>query len=315
MGRLMTVIHLFLFAVIAVNGQDEVGKKNDSYNQLVQKYEEMKDSLSNLNLLIPAVSSVMMNKNQLEINLFNTLLSATKSRNSNGELFELNARSTYLFNIVQLNYGISKNARWNVGMDFNLTSARIDSKTSSMFKVFGSDDSGTGRFARAITSIGPRVRWKPFMKNYRFTVQSGLLLPVMNNPEKTYLLGENQVYLQSQMLYNFTVSERVFIFSQLGFQHGFKTNDTSAKFFPSLTGYGGYYLPRNLIVFSLLNYTPFYMKDNNWNYFASALQLGGGVQYRLSENLLINGYYTNYIGGTSYPNFNSYSIGLRYVTD
>jgi hypothetical protein len=314
MKRLVFAVIVVLFSTFFVSGQNVITEDRDSYNQLEKRYAEMKDSLSKVNPLLPAVSSVMMNKNQLEVNLFNTILTATRARNSNGELYDLNRRSTYLHNTLQFIYGISENARWNMGLDLNLASARIDNSSSSVFKIFSSNEQGNSQFARAITSIGPRVRWKPFQDNYRFTLQSSFLFPVLNDAEKENLLGNSQGFFQSQLLYHFLPDDRIFLFTQLGFQYGLKNENASSKFYPALTGYGIYYIPRKTILFALINYSPFFMNETNWEHFANALQIGGGVQYQISKNILINGYYTHYIWGSNYPVFSSYTIGLRFVT-
>jgi hypothetical protein len=314
MKRLVFAVIVVLYSTFFVSGQDIKTEDSDSYGQLVKRYNEMRDSLSKVNPLLPAVSSVMMNKNQIEVGLFNTILSATTARNSNGELYDLNARSTYLYNTLQLIYGISENARWNLGLDLNLTSVRLDESNSSVFKVFSSKTHGNSQFARAISSIGPKVRWKPIQDNYRLTLQSGLLFPVVNNADNKYLLGENQVFFQTQLLHNIHLDDRIFIFSQLGFQYGIKDENVSSKFYPALTGYCIYFIPRKTVFFALINYSPFFMNETNWEHFANALQIGGGVQYQISKNILINGYYTHYIWGTSFPVFSSYTIGLRIVT-
>jgi hypothetical protein len=314
MKQMVFATTVFFFSFLIARGQDVKKEERDSYQQLVKKYEAMKDSLSKVNPLLPAVSSVMMNKNQLEINLFNTILSTTSARNDDGELYNLNSRTTYLFNTLQLTYGVSKNSRLNLGLDIHLSSARIDNENSSLFKVYSSEVQGNSQFARAITSIGPRIRWKPIQDNYLFTVQSSFLFPVLNDAGKENLLGTSQTYFQSQFLYSFHPAESFFLFSQVGFQYGFKNEDASSKFYPAITGYGIYYIPKKTVLFALINYSPFFMNETNWEHFANALQIGGGVQYQISKNILINGYYTKYLWGTSYPAFNSYTIGLRFVT-
>jgi hypothetical protein len=55
------------------------------------------------------------------------------------------------------------------------------------------------------------------------------------------------------------------------------------------------------------------MKENGWNYSASSLQVGGGVQIQISKRLLINAYYSNTVAGTNYQDFSSYTISVRYV--
>jgi hypothetical protein len=302
--------------VMSATGQDKNKERQNNYDQLVQRYENMRDSLLKLNLLLPGVSSVMMNKNQLEINLYNTLLSANKARNNNGEIFDLNTRSTYLRNTLQLTYGISKNFKWNAGLEVNFTTARIDNDTqSSMFKVFNSTVAGNSKFARAVTSIAPGIRWKPFQKNYNFTIHGSLLIPTINNTEKESLLGTKQFYFQSQFIYNFQADEHIFLISQMGFQYGFQYNDVSTKLFPNLGGHVAYYIPHKTILFALVNYAPFFMHEDSWKYTSDALQIGGGVLFQICKNMMINGYYTNYVRGKNNLCFKIYSIGLRFITN
>jgi len=256
----------------------------------------------------------MLTKNQLEVYLISSILTANKYRDDNGDLNRSNFKSMYLYNTMQINYGLSKEARWNIGMDINMIRARIDDdRNSSLFKVFSSEVDGNSRTATAITSIGPRLRFNPFQNNRSFNIQSSILFPVPYSEDKETILGQNQVFFNNMFLYNQPLAERIFLFSQLGIQYGFKKENVSAKFFPSATGYLSYFIPKRTILFALISYTPLFMKENSWNYSASSLQTGGGIQYQISKSLLVNAYYSTNIAGTNFQDFSSYNISVRYV--
>lgn len=284
------------------------------YQQLEEKYQRLKDSTSRLSPFIPAVSSVLVNHRQLELNFFASIISANNYRDDDGHLGDLNVRQTYLYRTLQATYGVSKHARFNVGIDVNIVMGRIDQdRNSSIFKVFDTDVEGNSKSARAITSVAARIRWRPLRRNYNFTIQSSAIFPTGISRTKQQVLGYNQFFLLAQFLYNQPLSERLFFFSQLGLQYGFERDNAPAAFFSPISLYLSYLIPRKTIPFILFNYIPMFMKDNSWSYSRYTMQLGGGLQYQITRRLLINGFYANDIKGKNYPDFNTYSLSLRYV--
>ncbi len=314
MKHLTVILVIIHFANPSLYGQNAKQDSTEYYNQLENRYQYLKDSLNNLQF-VPAVSSVVLKNKQAEIIFYSSMLTANKWRDNNGKITEMNLRSTYWYNTLQFTYGISNNGKLNIGFDVNSVSARLDDdRHSSMFKVFGTDESGNSKYAKAITSFGPRVRWNPFQNTNLFTVQSSLLFPAGVSEEKQNITGKGQIFWLAQFLYNKPLSERLFLFSQLGIQYGFNKEDVSSKFYPTLSGYLSYFVPRRVIFFVLLSYTPVFMNDPNWYYSASTLQAGGGVQYQISKNILVNAYYSNNIAGKNYPDLNGYTLSLRFVT-
>ncbi|TKK64481.1 hypothetical protein FC093_22500 [Ilyomonas limi] len=284
---------------------------NSHYHQLEQQYKILKDSSALLHPFVPAVSSVMLRNAQIEINLFNSLLSATKYRDENGDLKNIEARQTYLFNTLQLTYGLSKKSNLNIGVDINYATGRIDEdENSSIFKIFNSGVAGNSRYATGITSIVPRVRWRPIRRNYNFIIQNGVSIPKSLPLEKQTILGWNQVYLFSQFFYNQPLNKTLFLFSQLNVQYGFKTDKTTAIFYTPVAVYLAYLIPKKTVLFALTDYIPIFSNGNT----SYTFQLGGGAQYQISKQLLANIYCTKDVMGKSYPDFSSYTISLRYTT-
>jgi opacity protein-like surface antigen len=304
------ILHIFSHPILA-----QEKDTTNHYIQLEEKYQRLRDSVSRLSPFIPAVSSVLINHHQLEANFFASIISANNYRDDDGHPGDLNARQTYLYRTLQATYGISRNARFNVGLDVNIIMGRIDQdRNSSMFKVFDTDVEGNSKHARAITSVAARIRWRPLKRNYNFTIQSSVSFPTGISREKQQVLGYSQIFLTSQFLYNQPLSERLFLFSQLGLQYGFKRDNAPAAFFSPVSLYLSYLIPRKTIPFILFNYIPMFSKDNSWSYSRYTMQVGGGLQYQITRQLLVNGYYANDIKGKNYPDFNTYSLSIRFVT-
>jgi opacity protein-like surface antigen len=309
------IVIIFILHICTPSILAQEKDSTDLYLQLEEKYQRLKDSVSRLSPFIPAVSSVLVNHRQLEANFFASIISANNYRDDDGYPGDLNARQTYLYRTLQATYGVSRNARFNVGLDVNIIMGRIDQdRNSSMFKVFDTDVEGASKHARAITSVAPRIRWRPLKRNYNFTIQSSLSFPTGISREKQQVLGYSQIFLASQFLYNQPLSQRLFLFSQLGLQYGFERDNAPAAFFSPVSLYMSYLIPRKTIPFILFNYIPMFSKDNSWSYSRYTMQVGGGLQYQITRQLLVNGFYANDIKGKNYPDFNTYSLSVRYVT-
>lgn len=307
---ILFILHTLTHSILA-----QEKDTTDHYYQLEEKYRRLKDSISGLSYFIPAVSSVLLNHQQREFNFFASVISANNYRNEEGHLGNLDVRQTYVYRTLQATYGLSRNTRFNVGLDVNIVMGRVDQdRNSSIFKVFDTDVKDASRHARAITSLAARIRWRPFKRTYNFTIQSSVSFPTGVSQEKQRTLGHSQIFLMSQFLYNQPLSKRLFLFSQLGLQYGFERNNAPAIFITPISLYIGYLIPGKAIPFILFDYTPMFNKDNSWSYSHYTMQVGGGLQYQITRHFLINGYYANGIKGKNYPDFNTYSLSLRYVT-
>ncbi|MFT3749221.1 MAG: hypothetical protein QM768_12930 [Agriterribacter sp.] len=290
-------------------------KPEDNYKRLEEKYQKLKDSSSELHPLIPAVSAIVLHCDQIEVNLFTSLISATRYRNESGNLMDLGMRQSYFYSTIQLTYGLSKSGRFNAGVDLNSIIGRLDQdKNSSILKVFNSQVEGGSRYTKAITSFSPRIRWRPLKRNYNFTIQNSLIVPVPANTQQESVLGKGQYYFSTQLLYNQPLTKQLFLFSQIGLNYGIKNGNLPATFYSPVAIYFSYLIPRRIIIFTLCNYLPVFSTQNGQHYYRSTFQAGGGVQYQLSKLLTINGYYANDIAGKNYSDFNTYSISLRFTT-
>lgn len=313
MKAAIIVVLLVHFSISLVLSQDK--KQEENYQRLEEKYQRLKDSSSALQPLMPAVSAIALRHDQIEVNLFTSLISANRYRNDKGSLVGLGMRQSYFYSTVQLTYGLSKSGRFNAGIDLNSIIGRLDQdKNSSVLKVFNSHVEGNSRYATAITSFSPRIRWRPLKHNYNFTIQNSLVIPVPVNAQQKIVFGKGQYYFTTQLLYNQPLAKQLFLFSQIGLNYGIKNGNTPATFYSPVAIYFSYLIPRRIIVFTLCNYLPVFSNQNGQYDYRSTFQAGGGIQYQLSKMLTLNGYYANDIAGKNYSDFNTYSISFRLAT-
>lgn len=302
---------LLLACCLPLLGLPAFSQKGLDTSKASNRYQDLQDSLALLYPTLPAVASVVLKRNQLEVIVFNALLSGKKFRDTDGSLHLSSYRQSYLYSTLQVNLGISRNDRLNVGVGIQTTMARIDDdENASPFNVFSSRTTAGSWSARAVSSLTPRIRWRPFATNYRFTVQSSVSLPLGLSAADQQLLGAPQVAWLNQFIYNQPLSNRLFLLSQLSVQHVFKRRQVPGALLTPLSLYLSYYLPRRTVVFTLLNAVPVWAKTQNRH----TIQAGAGAQYQLSRQLLVNGYYAHDVWGKNYPHLATYSLGLRLVS-
>ncbi|RYZ97019.1 MAG: hypothetical protein EOO68_15920 [Moraxellaceae bacterium] len=138
-----------------------------AYQSIEARYQKLKDSARLSQPFIPAVSSVMIKHDQIELNYFLSVASGNRYRDFDGNLQDYNVRLTYLYNTLQFTYGISKKDRFNIGLDVSAIMGRIDDNPNSSFlKVFDGSTTGNSRHTAAFTSIAPRIRSRTSMRHH-----------------------------------------------------------------------------------------------------------------------------------------------------
>jgi hypothetical protein len=116
------------------------------------------------------VSPVVLNKDELEINLLNSLTSfwiADKQFGSSTDVSKVINLYRYTRNeqLLRLTYGFSKSNRWDLAAELRFAQARFDDDAqSSPFKVLGGGSNITGINNGGFTYIGLRARFMPFEK-------------------------------------------------------------------------------------------------------------------------------------------------------
>ena len=195
---------------------------------------EMERNLNSLRYTVnPLLAAVMVGKGKWEINQFNTLqrfkleqrrmgenVFTGEPENTCIECFSLNT----LDHGLQIQFGVSQNYRFNIGLDLYGRNVRSDtSLSSSIFDVFNSGEEPVV-ITRGVSAIGPRIRWMPFRLLPELTINSAILFGWGSDGQRKAFARDrvewqtNVVFLQSfgqRFSIAFQPSSRIFFESEL----------------------------------------------------------------------------------------------------
>lgn len=151
------------------------------------------DTLS-LPSLFPGLAPQMIGQDQWEFLLFNPLTTFKLDNQVDSSVF----RGTQFTHILQVNYGLLRSRRLNVGVELQYGHARSDSEeNSSPFRVLGNQRE-TGRSFHSFSAMGLRLRAMPIGTLPELTVQSALLFPVGKDSLHRAALGRQRIEWQLQ---------------------------------------------------------------------------------------------------------------------
>ncbi len=274
------------------------------------------DSIYYENLFLPNFSNLLMPKGYMEVILNNSLLTSNQAWVSDSSpKVDLAERLSYNYTTLIANMGTANDYRFNAGVELHYGIGYIDSDpNSSALNIYKSPGPGFVQRTRSFTSVGPRIKWRPFKKNLHFVYISTLQLP-LSDPVKTSLLSAGTVQWGNQFLYSFTVGKRLAFFAQEDFYITFRKNsDTHNIYYNAITGYGYILVTNHFFPFVSVGYLAGYGSDGtNFKTQYQALPIGGGIQYQFSLRFTMNVSYNQYAWGRNYSDWRTISLGLRGV--
>lgn len=286
-----------------------IGALSAGVCQSVRK--ERYDSMLVGDRITPAVSSVMMPKTFTEVILSNSLITANSYFTSDRASLALSQRSSYVFNTLQVTYGISTNARFNVGLDLSYRTGRVDSdRNSSPLNVFGNSSERLIRYERGLTSLGLRARYVP-TKNRNFVIQQTFIIPFSTSSSENAFLGDNRYALNTQFLYTQLLGRKVFLFGQADVLVRFEHGEEAIDYTNPINVYATYLLSRHVFPFVQLGMTNAW--DNNFKLLRQSYSYGVGLQYQFNTMFTINAFYNEVFAGKDTYRWSAYNLGVRVV--
>ncbi len=184
-------------------------------------------------LVSPSLSANLIGKNQWEVNLFNTLTARDieNTRITRNPVDNTNdttitkTQYTRLDHILQIQYGLPRHPRLNVGLDLYATHLRADTNVhSSPFRVLGNSTEG-GMSRREVTALGPRVRWMPFRKIPELTVQGSVVFGLSGDLTTRQIYGRDRTQLLTQITFYQRFQPWLYAFVQMDVSVFLKNND------------------------------------------------------------------------------------------
>ena len=271
-------------------------------------------SQSNLQAFTP---SVLLQKGQLEINIFNSLYSQKHGRDHNGNKFSIGQRESFLKNTFSFLYGISENRRLNIGLETNFASSRYTYPNNSIFSFFGNE---VGDFKKALlSSIGPKIKFTPFKQVSFLSVQSTLLFPLSDDLESPRFTDHNRVNWITQVFFDKALTEEIRIFLEVGLLYRFKNLVAHNDFFRiPMSAILSYFPSSKATLFTSLQHAPAFGKvvSDSFSKFGQIrwfTALGVGVKYQATNNLGLEISYSNFILSRNDGAGSTINIGIRII--
>ena len=281
--------------------------------------------------------SSLLKKNQLEVQLFNNLYTQTAYRDDDRNKIDLHQRQTYFTGLLNFLFGASSSANYNIGLDINLKSVRIDEESSSLFKVFSFQSDFNNR--TAIGSLGPTFKFKPFKKS-SITIKSSFLIPIAEDGEadERNAQGEpvrpwldwNRFTWWNQIFYDRNLGSdfQLFLEADLLFRFA-KPAERYANDFPKnnllstpISAFLSYFPSEKSTVYGMVQYAPTFVFDEiddqgnkSFRFFPNSdyVQIGVGGKYQVAPRIGLEVLYTNFIASANAGAGSTFNLGIRYI--
>jgi len=264
----------------------------------------------------------LLGKNKFDFTLFSTLYTETKS-NWLGQDFS-GFRSTFVTNLIQVTYGITKSKRLNLGLDLNIRNngRSNDASIAGLRPAFAFSNTDSSRFG--LTSVGLRLRAQPFKAVRDFTIQSTFYTPTVRNPEGTanlFWADWDRYTWWNQFFYSKTWG-KFQLFAEFDLWFRFKRNENQIGMLDlPVSAFFSYFPTKSLTFYVMSQHVPRLTNNiqpqnpavNDWvipmNYTASGI----GMKYNFNSNFNMELLYTNFWRGTNSGLGSTFNLGLKYV--
>lgn len=282
--------------------------------------EPITPAISNVQLFTP---SVLLKKGQVQVKFFNNFYTQTEFRDGNRESVDLNERQTFYTGIIQIDLGVSKSSRINLGLELNVNSVRYDTNPESSFLRIFSSGGETLDFNRTeLGTIGPRIRVTPFKNVPKFSITSTFLFPLHDDLESPRFLAHNRATWFTQFFYDKYFGDFQ-LFGEVDVLFRFPTDNPSftqdAFFRLPVTAFLSYFPTSKTTVNVNLQYSPAFNglpgndADLDFSLDRWFVQGGVGFKYQLTRALNIELLYTNFFASLNEGAGQTFNIGFVFI--
>lgn len=301
-----------------INGHDEGMLGSDASTQ----------TISNIRAFTP---SSLLKKGQWDFKLFNNLYTQTKLADENGNVVDTDNRTSFLTTTLEINHGISKNGRVNVGFIIGTRSAiNNEGSIGDVFHYSNEnlDAEGDGYAKRAgLTSIAPIIKVSPFRSVPNFSFQTSLSIPLFK--EITYGYFDKRSYVwDTKFFFDKSFGRDQFqVFAELDFNYSFgedaaevrndPTKNSGERFANESLGlplslFLSYFPSDKFTVY--INGQQYVLVDLGNNYHQDYTQVGFGLKYQATTKLNVELSHGQFIRGSNWAGLGqTYNLGLRYI--
>ena len=258
------------------------------------------------------IGSYLLAIGEVELKVFNNLYSQKAFYNDKGVKINDNKRSTFYTAIVQSNFGVSH--RINLGFDIQFKSVKYDPEFGSTLDVFQFNQTA---FERTVVAyIGPKIRWIPFPRNDKISLQSSFYIPVTSQLEGIVgvrpFIDHDGYQWWNELFYSKSLGAKFYFFGALSTVWKIDTPESSglSSFTTPLKAFINFFPNSKWTVYSTMEVAPTFGDSFISAYY---IQEGLGLKYGISESFELEILYTNFIAGKQAGAGETYNLGLRTV--
>jgi hypothetical protein len=264
------------------------------------------DSIYYENLFLPNFSNLLMPKGYVEVILSDAVSTSNRFWPDDGPRLDYDFRFTYEQLALIANVGLNNNYRFNVGIEGHYMRAYQDEDPrSSAMNIFKRSPEGEIRSESGLTSVGPRIKWRPFKNNLSFVYTSTFQFATASD-NKTMISSVN--YWGNQFLYGFSSGKHFSFF--LADDANLYVDDGLSWFQNSLSLYS-YWIPsKYLFPFVSIGHSIAVGDIGNAQ---NSVPVGVGLQYQRSLRLSMSVYYSQFLLGQNVADWRTFSVGVRGV--
>lgn len=254
----------------------------------------------------------ILQKGQAELILFNNLYTQTRFFNEDWERRDMNNRISYFSGIFEATYGISAN--FDVGLDAFYEAVHQNQSNDNPVEVLKFEQSK--RAHHDLTGILPKVKFTPLNATKELSLETGLLIPLANDPEGLQIdrpfLSNDQYEWWTEVFHVHDFNKRWQLFTEVDAYWRFGDNglfteggsiNTPAKVFLS------WFPASRWSFYGMAEYNPSW-GDNLWS--SVYYQNGLGVKHQLTETLELELLYTDFLAGKNQGAGRTFNVGIRF---
>ncbi|NQX98948.1 MAG: hypothetical protein HRT73_13880 [Flavobacteriales bacterium] len=283
--RRLQIVFFFWLLTVTVSGQE---------NKNVQDY----------------TPSLLISKGQTEFKLFNSLYTQNQFFNAEGTKLDAGGRSNFFTSIMEYNYGVS--SKVTLGGEIWFRSVANGVSNSSPTKVLAFTNSSQSR--TGINLAGIKVKFNPIKKWEKFSVQSGLMLSVISDPQSENLdrpfLDNNRHLWITKLLYDKKISEKFQVFTQFAAWVSIdkELDDENMGLATPLDVFISYFPSKKITIYLQNQFWPSLGGEGVSSYF---VQEGLGLKYQLAKGIELETSYTLFVVGKDTGAGQTFNLGVR----
>ncbi|MCT4664899.1 MAG: DUF547 domain-containing protein [Flavobacteriales bacterium] len=322
-------INPYLTKKLPSNAKTSFYQYNWNLNEMKGNPVNGEKAVSNIRAFTP---SKLLGKGVFDFKLFNNLYSHNKKTNKGSTVENLDFRESFFTTTLELSYGISKNARINVGAVVAYkNSIKNEGSVLDVFHYKNEDlteKEGKGYFKRTgLSSITPLVKISPFKNLSNFSFQTGLVIPLFEEINYGFIDKRSYVW-ETKLFFDHSFARDKFqVFTELDVLYNFGENkadvptgsnkNASERFannslFVPFSVFLSYFPNDKFTVYTNVQQSALIDVGNNFSQEFTQVGLGGKYQATAKLNIEIS--YGSFVRGSSFAGLGSaYNLGLRYI--